>query len=274
MLTNLKEYLKPGNLKEAWEIYQKDPDHTLFSTGGLSTSLREDDRTKIIVDLNDLLSNEIKVSEDKYLIGGGMTINEGLASLKSHALSQVLKQVGTNQIRNMATISGSIAQKYGWSDIITALVAYKAQVQIFNEGGKSFVPIDEYLHSKESAIVLSVLIEKKFNFGSFHCISRTDYDVSQFNLFLCAQINDNGRLLETGIAYGARPGYAKRFKEGEEILADLPLKEIEGKLVALTEKIEQVIVSNGFGLSAEYRKELFKVFLKRSIIKLIKNNGK
>lgn len=264
MLTNLKEYLKPNSLKEAWEVYLKDPEHTLFSTGGLSTALREDERTQMVIDLKGLLPNQIEDREDHIFIGGDMTINESIISLKNHHLVQVLKQVGTNQIRNMATISGSIGQKYGWSDIITAFVAYKADVLLYDDKGESKVPIEDYLGSKVPSIVLGVTIEKKYNFGTFHHISRTDYDVSQFNYYLCASV-DNGRILETGIAYGARPGYAKSFIEAEKMLIDLPLNELVGKRDKIVESAEKANVSTGFGLSQEYRQELLKVYLKRSI---------
>jgi len=264
MLINLKEYLKPNSLKEAWEIYQENPEHTLFSTGGLSTALREEERTHIVLDLKGLLPNQIEDRNDQWFIGGNMTINEVLDSLKNHDLRQVLKRVGTNQIRNMATISGSIAQKYGWSDIITALVAYKSTVMIYDGAGESNLSLEEYLVTKEPSIVLGVAIDKKYNCGSFQYISKTDYDVSQFNLYLCAYV-ENARILEVGIAYGARPGYAKRFLVAEEMLKDAYLNEIEGKMEKLHEQAQNASVSTGFGLSQEYRQELLKVFLKRSL---------
>ncbi|MFP4460992.1 MAG: FAD binding domain-containing protein [Thermotogota bacterium] len=271
MLTNLKEYLKPKSLKEAWNIYQKKPEHTLFSTGGLSTALREEERTQTVLDLKEVLPSQIENRNGKLFIGGNMTINEVLDALKNHDLSQVLKQVGTNQIRNMATISGSIAQKYGWSDIITALVAYKAHVLLYNGKGESNLPIEDYLTLKEPSVVLGVLINRKFNHGFFHYISKTDYDVSQFNFYLCVYV-ENGKIIESGIAYGARPGYAKRFLEAEKMLNDSYLNEIDGKTEKILEQTENASVSNGFGLSQEYRKELLSVFLKRSLAQLFDKN--
>ncbi|MEA1883853.1 MAG: FAD binding domain-containing protein [Thermotogota bacterium] len=263
MLTNLKEYLKPNSLKEAWGIYLKDPEHTLFSTGGLSTALREDERTQIVLDLKGLLPNQLEDKEDHIFIGGNMTINEVLNELGNHDLSQVLKQVATHQIRNMASISGSIAQKYGWSDIITALVAYKADVLLYTDKGQTNLPIEEYLSSKVPSIVLGVSIKKAYKFGSFHYISRTDYDVSQFNFYLCACV-ENGRILEAGISYGARPGYAKSFVEVEEMLKGLAVNELVGKTDKILGRVENAKVSTGFGLSQEYRQELLKVYLKRT----------
>ena len=269
MLLNLKEFLRPASLKEAWDHYQANPEHTLFSSGGLSTALREDERTQVILDLSTVLPKAIEETQGYLFIGGGMTINEIINALEGHDLTQVLSKVGTNQIRNMATLSGSIAQKYGWSDILTALVAYKAQVQLYKGGEQQFVPIDDYLQSKESAVVLGVRIEQKYNFCYFQYISRTDYDVSQFNFCLCVHLEE-GSIGDSGIAYGAAPGVAKRLKEAEGVLNGLRVSEIEAHLSPVLEMTDHAQLSDGFGLSGEYRKELLSVFLKRGLVALRK----
>jgi hypothetical protein len=43
------------------------------------------------------------------------------------------------------------------------------------------------------------------------------------------------------------------------------LNELIGKTDKIVEKVENANVSTGFGLSQEYRKELLKVYLKRSL---------
>lgn len=269
MLLNLKEYLRPASLKEAWDHYQVNPEHTLFSSGGLSTALREDERTQVILDLNTVLPKAIEETQGYLFIGGGMTINEIINALEGHDLTQVFSKVGTNQIRNMATLSGSIAQKYGWSDILTALVAYKAQVQLYKGVEVFFISIDEYLQSKEPAMVLGVRIEKKYNFCYFQHISRTNYDVSQFNFCLCGHL-EKGSICDSGIAYGAAPGSAKRLKEAEEVLNGLWVSEIKDHLSPVLKKTDHAQLSDGFGLSGGYRKELLRVFLKRGLAALEK----
>jgi len=256
--------LRPKSLKEAWDLYQKNPEHTLFSSGGLSTALREDERTQVILDINAVLPKMVEETPDALFIGGGMTINQIINALKTHDLTRVFSIVGTNQIRNMATLSGSIAQKYGWSDILTALVAYKAQVQLYNGEQAFYTSIGEYLQSKEPAVVLGVRIEKKFNFSHFQHLSRTDYDVSQLNYCLCVHLEED-LICESGMAYGAAPGYAKRLQEVEGILNGLKVSEIQAHLSSILEMTENATLSDGFGLSGEYRKELLGVFLKRGL---------
>lgn len=257
MIINLKEYIKPESLEQAWKIHKENIDTSIFSTGGLSTSLREDHTTQYILDIKGLLPDKLIETPETYTIGGGMTVNELIKAMGNHPLVGCLKRVGTNQIRNMSTIAGSIAQRYGWSDIITALVAYKSEINVFTDEKETTVSIEDYLASKKRPIIVSITIDKKYNRGAFQHISRTDYDVSQFNLFMCARVEDN-EIKEKSIAYGARPGYALRLKTAEEFHDPSEL----------FEAVSSAKVSNGFGLSEDYRRDLLKVFLKRALAEI------
>ena len=53
--------------------------------------------------------------------------------------------------------------------------------------------------------------------------------------------------------------------EVEAVFRNLPLNELVGKTDKILERVEKAKVSAGFGLSQEYRQELLKVYLKRSI---------
>ncbi len=264
MLINLKEYSKPESLEQAWKIHRENPKTSIFSTGGLSTSLREDHTTQYLIDLKGLLPDKLVQTSQSYEIGAQMSVNELIASMGNHAIVSCLKRVGTNQIRNMSTLGGSIAQRYGWSDILTALVAYKSELKVFGDKGEKSVSIEDYLASKDRPIVVSIIIDKKHNRGAFQNISRTDYDVSQFNMFMCACVEDD-KIKEAGIAYGARPSWAKRLKNAEEAIQGKSLQEVQSDPSALFETVSSANLSNGFGLSEDYRRDLLSVFLKRAL---------
>jgi len=75
MLRELKEYLKPKSVEEAWAIY-RDPvkSPALFLTGGLSVAQREDQTTKTLVDLSGLLGESITETPAAYILDGGVRI--------------------------------------------------------------------------------------------------------------------------------------------------------------------------------------------------------
>ena len=270
MLQNLREYQKPDNVEEAWELYTQDPGHTLFSTGGLSTALREDRGTKRLIDISGVLPSGLEKQKrpepdafERTVMGGAMTINEAIDALDGHFLTPVLKQVGSNQIRNMATVSGSVAQRYGWSDILTALLAAKAKLEIYN-GKYREMPLAQYLRNREKAIVLSVIVPDRFNSGAFQTMTRTHYDVSQFNLFLAASV-ENGTIHSAGLACGARPAAAVELK-ATELLIKGSYEDLHSKMEEITKTaVGEAGLGNGMDLSKEYREELLAVYIKWAV---------
>jgi len=270
MLQNLREYKRPNDVEEAWALYTEEPGHTLFSTGGLSTALREDRGTQRLIDISGVLPSGLEKRNksdpdayDRTVIGGAMTINEAIRALDGHFLTPMLKQVGSNQIRNMATVSGSVAQKYGWSDILTALLAAKAKLEIYN-GKYREMALEHYLRNREKAIVLSVIVPDRFNTGSFQTMTRTHYDVSQFNLFLAARV-ENETIHSAGLACGARPAAAVELKATEQLIRG-SYEDLHSKMEEITKTaVGEAGLGNGNDLSREYREELLAVYLKQAI---------
>ncbi len=76
----------------------------------------------------------IKVAEDRIRIGAGVTVTEVLESdlLARHAtiLVQTADQFACNQLRNMATIGGNICNASPAGDMIIALLALDAEVEL------------------------------------------------------------------------------------------------------------------------------------------------
>jgi CO/xanthine dehydrogenase FAD-binding subunit len=266
MLQNLKAYVRAQSLEQAWDLYMNNREKALFTSGGVSTALREDERTEILIDIQHVLPDSVIETDSQFEIGGGMKINELIDDMDGHHITQVLKKVGTNQIRNMSTLSGSIAQKYGWSDVVTLFLALKASLRVY-DGEERIVSLEDYLHGKSKPIILSILFDTRFNFGVFQHMTKTDYDVSQLNFYLCAEIAE-GVVKEAGAAYGARPGLALRLPELEGEMKGKTVVELKGNIQQYQKISEAAKVNDGFDLSGEYRKELLGVFIKRSILAL------
>ena len=266
MLQNLKAYVRPESLEQAWKTFMDNSARALFVSGGVSTALREDERTEILIDIQKLLPDSVMETEQSFEIGGGMRITEVIDDMDKHPITQVLKTVGTNQIRNMSTISGSIAQKYGWSDVVTLFLALKSSLRVY-DGDERVISLEDYLHGNQKPIILSVIFDSRFNFGAFQHMTRTDYDVSQLNFYLCAEIAE-GIVKNAGAAYGARPGLAVRFEELEGALTGKSVDELCRGAEDYSKLSEMAKVSDGLDLSAEYRRELLGVFIRRSLKQL------
>lgn len=64
--------------------------------------------------------------------------NKLLNELTYGAFSESVKHIVGVQFRNLATVGGSVFGRYGFSDIITLLVALNAEVQLYAGKNKTF----------------------------------------------------------------------------------------------------------------------------------------
>ncbi|RAM60932.1 molybdopterin dehydrogenase, partial [Mesotoga sp. SC_3PWM13N19] len=128
MLSNVNEYFRPETVEEAFELMQRDRDHSIFLSGGTIVALMESSRIEKIIDLKSLRLDTVSITEDEIVVGASTTVE----SFRKDPLIRrefgdffydAFSLVGSWQIRNMATIGGSIAPKLGWSDVSTCLLA-------------------------------------------------------------------------------------------------------------------------------------------------------
>ncbi len=261
MLNKLEEYLKPDTLEEAWQIYNSS-ENCLFITGGLSVSLREDNTTSTLIDLKGIIPKDLEKTEGEMTIGGGMSVNELIDMLEDGLLKDSLKVIGSNQIRNMSSISGGIAQKYSWSDLITIFLAMDCELELYN--GELFnISLKEYLEKKSRGIVLKIKINTGYNYGKYYKFSRTTYDVAVFNAAIFMEYD--GYIKKSSIVCGARPLIARKLEKASEYLINrsFPLSESE------FEELNGIIGSeasfkDNADASKEYRYKLLRSFLKKT----------
>lgn len=182
MLKELKEYLKPKSVEEAWSLF-RDPakNPSLFLTGGLSVAQREDQTTKTLIDLSGLLGDSVSETATDYILDGNVKIADCIEKIDMPFLKEALHSVGSRQIRNMSTIAGTLGQRYSWSDTITALLALDAIVEGYN-GSTVTMSLDQYLKNRAPLLVTKVMIPKRYDRGAFFKFSKISYDIATLNL--------------------------------------------------------------------------------------------
>ena len=81
------------------------------------------------------------------------------------------------QLRNLATVGGSLYSRFGFSDVLTMFLVLDAQVELYKGG---IVPLSEYAERpKDRDILVRIIVPKKnakFNYQSVR-ISQTDIPV-------------------------------------------------------------------------------------------------
>lgn len=259
MLT-IREIKKAATLEEAWQLNQKRPNRVM---GGMLWMRLSQGNVMTMIDLSDLGLNQIEETETEFSIGAMVTLRElelhaGIASYTKGAMKEALRHIVGVQFRNLATVGGSVFGRFGFSDVLTILMALNAKVELYKGG---IIPIVEFAKMKyDRDILVRVIIPKEALSSSYASvrIAKTDFPV----LTCAAALTGEG----VQIAVGARPAKAALVKD-EQGLLTLPFT--EEKVQAFAEYAASVLPteSNPRG-SAKYRTHLIKVLAVRTILAL------
>ncbi|MPM47375.1 hypothetical protein SDC9_94084 [bioreactor metagenome] len=260
----ISNYLKPKSLDEAYTELISDGNNAVIG-GGAYLKLGNRKINKAI-DLYDLNLNYIKEQNNFVEIGAMTTLREIEESkaLKDNfggLISKVSSIIMGVQLRNVATIGGTIGGRYGFSDLLTALIALDTKVFLYNRGE---ISLEDFIVLPQIPrdIITKVIIDKKNCKTCFKDLRNTTTDFSIVNVAVC-NTNNNFK-----IAIGARPGVAKATCKSMEIIKDLHVPE-----EWINNLCDSVVDEFSFGSdlrgSKEYRKEVAKVLVKRAVMEVL-----
>ena len=252
----IKNYVVVQSLEEAYELNQKKNNVILGGTAWLKMGERN---IQNAIDLSGLGLN--KIEDDEFIkIGCMCTLRDMEVSNKlnryfDEAIKESLKYIVGVQFRNCATIGGSIYSRFGFSDILTVLLALDTYVELYKGG---IIPLEEYKDIPyDNDILVRVLIRKDNRKVRYltHRNSATDIPT-----LACAVSKlDN----EWNIVLGARPQKAMKVIGVSKLLSEIPTKDEIGKVI--NKVIEEVKFESNMRGSKEYRLLLAKALINRGI---------
>lgn len=257
ILFTIKNYIIAENLSQAYELNQK-RNNTIL--GGIAW-LKMGKRTiETAIDLSKLGLNKIEEDEEFFKIGcmctlRSMEVNTSLNSYFNGSIAKALGNIVGVQFRNCATIGGSIYSRFGFSDILTALLALDTYVELYNGG---IIPLSTFVDMPyDNDILVKIIIKKDTRRVSYltHRMSATDIPV------LTAAISkSNDKWL---LVLGARPYKAMLVRGTENILSEIPDREDVSLLI--NHVMKGVKFGSNMRGSREYRQILANVFIIRGI---------
>lgn len=259
----MHNYSRPENLQDAYNQLLEHKDNIIIGGGAWLKLTNKEINT--IIDLSSIGLNEI-INKDDYIEIGSMTslrqieTSETIREYYDGILSKAVKSIMGMNIRNIATIGGSIMGKYAFSDIFTPVLVMETSLVFFNAG---VVPLEDFLNNKKfpKDILLAVRFKKQKGNGYFHTVKKTALDFPVVNIAITKSET-------TKIAIGARPGIARRLFETEEVLNKT--KDIKQ---AVEKALEEISLSKNARASKEYREELVKVYLRRGLEEVFNNES-
>ena len=260
----IKNYVVAQSLEEAYELNQKKNNVVLGGTAWLKMGERN---IQTAIDLSKLGLNKIEETEDAFNIGCMCTLRdlEVNASLNSYfdgVIAKSLMNIVGVQFRNVATIGGSIYSRFGFSDILTSLLALDTYVELFKGG---IIPLSVYKDMLYDNDILVRIIIKKDNRKVSYLTQRLS--ATDIPILTCCASRFNGKWQ---IVLGATPKRADFIKNSDEILSEIPTKE-EIKLLLDRNSKEMKFESNMRG-SKEYREILASVLVERGICEITGGN--
>ena len=266
-------YLKPNNLKELKDYLEVKSFQ--FIAGGTDLNLQRpiiNEKENNIICLSSIKElNFIKKFKDKMVLGGAVTIENFLDSVRSKMpeLIEILQRFGSPQIRNQGTIGGNLCTSSPIGDLAPLLMVLNSDINVFGKNGIKKTNIKNFFKGyrknilKKDEIILSIEIpypNKKNKIFSWKLSKRYDQDISTISLAINIQTQKN-IIKEIHMAAG---GVAATPKSLDKLCKSMLEKKLDDAIDFATENLDKFIqpISDLRG-SSHYRLEAMKGLFRR-----------
>ncbi|HBB15506.1 MAG TPA: hypothetical protein DCZ97_00355 [Syntrophus sp. (in: bacteria)] len=287
------DYFMVTTFEEALELLQKYHGQIRPLAGGtdLFIAMKEKDaHPENILDLKG-----IKGFDFIREIEGGIEIG-ALATIRSIETSPLIKQrfpllseaagkLGSVQVRNRATIGGNLCNAAPSAETAPPLICLQAEAEVIEISGIRRVPLEEFFTGpgqhvlNGSGLMRSIIVPfTPENCGGvyFKYSPRKAMDLAVVGVGCVLTLDaEKKRCLNSRIVLGAVSPIPLRVRKAEAMVngREITEKEIEEAGVVASQEANPITDVRG---SAEYRREMVKVFVKtgiREVLNLIRTSG-
>lgn len=251
------DYVKVDSLSEAYELCQK---RSTLVVGGMVWLKMTNITKRTIVDLSGLGLDGIEETADGFSIGcmcslRQLELHEGLNQYFNGIFKECTRHIVGVQMRNCATVGGSIFGRFGFSDILTCMLALDSYVELYHGG---VVSLSEFaarpVRRDDRDILVRIIIKKDGRKAAYASQRNSQTD---FPLLACC-VSRLGN--EWTVAIGARPAKARAVRIMEDDFATL--KEMA------EEAADSFTYGSNLRGSAAYRRQLAAVYTRRLMERL------
>ena len=258
-MMTIREYKRAESLEEAWQLNQKRNNRVI---GGMIWLKMENINVGTAIDLSGLGLDKIEETAEGFSVGAmvplrQIELHEGLNAYTDGAVRESVRHIVGVQLRNLATVGGSIYSRFGFSDVLTMFLALNASVELYKGG---IVPLSEYAQRPyDRDILVRVIVPKEQAAFCYQSVRNSQTDIP---VLTCAAARmENG---DYRIVIGARPLRAVRFELPAE-----PALAAEQLAAQFAEGVKaQIVTGSNMRGSAEYRRHLAGVLTKRAVLEL------
>ncbi len=274
MLKNVKEWLYPKTVNECFELLRMYGDRGEIVGGGLDIVWRERKDIEVLISLEKIPLNYIKIEDNSIKIGATTTLGkiereEKLKEFLNGSFINSISKIATPILRNIMTVGGTVARGYGWSDVLTIFMTLDAKINLFDGEFKalSFEEFFDYKKREKKFIIYELEIPKFDSTYHFSYIrfTRTSADIPLINEGILVKI-ENNLIEKANVVVGGRPNFPVHLNKVEKFLIKKDLS--DENINFAKELAKEIEVFDDLRASKEYRKQLSSVLTKRNLIKV------
>lgn len=279
---DISSTIKVNNLNEALEVISCNENITIVA-GGTDVLIRMKGRKLkeanllSILDLQELKGIEID-DKNTIIIKAGTCFSDivtnSIINERIPILSEAVNQVGSPQIRNIATIGGNICNGAVSADSAPSLLALEALLELKSKSGTRIVPIDDFYIGpgktilKPNEILTKIIIpyENYWKCGSTYIKfgQRNAMEISTLGCAVNIKLDENKTYIDKiRIAFGVAAPKPIRCYKLEEILRG---KVVQKETFDLMRKniLNELSPRNSWRASKELRVQLIKELSQRA----------
>ena len=242
-------YVRVGNAAEAYELLQKNRNNKIIG-GGIWMRLGSR-RVATAIDLSGCGLDQIEETDDEFRIGSMVTLRQlerhrALNVMVHNVFEFAVHDIVGVQLRNTATVGGSIYGRFGFSDVLCAFLALDTSVELTGAGR---VPLIEFVQMGYVRDVIERIVVKKHAYrASYEAVRKNATDFPSLNVTV-AWWGDSWH-----VAVGARPLPAALLAgDACGLVSEYPS---EAELRGLADRVRGLAYGSNLWGSAAYRRQI------------------
>jgi len=277
------EYIEPRSIPEICSLLYRYGDEAKILAGGTDLLVRmkeKEIRPRYLIDLKAIPG----LNFIRYVEGSGITIGaltclsdleeSPLIQEKAKILTRAAPTIGAIQTRNKATLGGNLCNASPASDMAPALLALEARIKLIGLGGERIIPLEDFFLGpgktclNPGEILAEIIIPGKMLGKTGVYLKHSTRRALDLAIVSTAVVMETGSdrayIQDIKIALGAIAPTPLRLKSVEEMLRqELPEEPLLEQ--AAQKAATEVSPITDLRASAEYRREMVRVLLKRGI---------
>ncbi len=271
----------PRSAASLLSLVQQHPDATIVGGAtdvGLWITKQMRSMPKIILTGGVGELHEVVDRGDHLSIGAAATYAEAFSALAKMApdIGEVMRRIGSVQVRNSGTIGGNIANGSPIGDMPPLLIALGAELVLRSISGERRMALEDYFIAygkqdrRPGELVWSINVPKLKStqaFRAYKISKRFDQDISALMAAFCFAV-DKGRISSARLAFGGMAATPKRAAKCEAALVGIEIANEPSWQDAVAALQKDFAPLSDMRASATYRLETAENLLRKALYEI------